>query len=147
MHKHILIATDGSDLATKALQHGLDLARQLGARATIVTDTEMWSVIEMTRHARDRKNPIEAYEELAEAHAAKVLSAASEAAKQAGVPFDTVHMKDLKPAEAIVHAAEKHGCDLIVMASHGRSGVNKLLLGSVTARVLALTAIPVLVYR
>lgn len=147
MHKHILIATDGSELATQALDHGLDLARQLGAKATILTGSELWSVIEMTRHAEDPRNPIEAYEELAEANASKVLSAAAEAARKAGVPCETVHMKDMKPAEAIVEVAEKRGCDLIVMASHSRRGVNKLLLGSVTSRVLALTTIPVLVYR
>ncbi len=147
MHKHILIATDGSELSTQALSRGLELARELGAKATIVTDTELWSVIEMTRHVNDRRNPIEAYEELAAEHAGKVLSAAAQMALDAGVAYDTVHMKDLKPAEAIVAAAEKAGCDLIVMASHSRTGVSKLLLGSVTARVLALTTIPVLVYR
>ena len=147
MHKHILIATDGSELATKAVTHGLGLAAQLGAKVTIVTGTELWSVIEMTRHADDRRNPIEAYEQMASEHATKVLSAAAAMAAAQGVPCETVHMKDLKPSEAIVEAAEKRGCDLIVMASHSRTGVNKLLLGSETARVLALTTIPVLVYR
>jgi nucleotide-binding universal stress UspA family protein len=56
-------------------------------------------------------------------------------------------MRDLKPSEAIVETAVKSGCDLIVMASHSRRGVNKLLLGSETSRVLALTTLPVLVYR
>jgi nucleotide-binding universal stress UspA family protein len=58
-----------------------------------------------------------------------------------------VHARDLKPAEAIVETATARGCDLIVMGSHGRRGVNRMLLGSETARVLALTTIPVLVYR
>ena len=147
MHKHILIATDGSDLATQAVRRGLGLAKQLSAQVTIVTATELWSVIEMTRHANDPRNPIEAYEEMAAGHAAKVLSAAAELAREAGVACETAHMKDMKPAEAIVETAEKSGCDLIVMASHSRTGVNKLLLGSVALRVLALTTIPVLVYR
>ena len=147
MHKHILIATDGSDLATQAVRRGLGLAKQLGAKVTIVTVTELWSVIEMTRHANDPRNPIEAYEELAASHAAKVLAAATELAREEGVACETVHMKDLKPAEAIVETAEKYGCDLVVMASHSRTGFNKLLLGSVASRVLALTTIPVLVYR
>ncbi|MFN3889477.1 MAG: universal stress protein [Beijerinckiaceae bacterium] len=147
MHKHILIATDGSDRATQAMSRALELAAQIGAKVTVVTTTELWSVIEMTRHADDRRNPIEAYEELAAAHADKVLSAAAAMASKAGVPCETVHMKDMKPAEAIVEAAAKHGCDLITMASHSRTGVNRLLLGSVTARVLALTTVPVLVYR
>ncbi len=147
MHKNILIATDGSELATMAVRHGLDLAKQLGAKATIVTCTELWSIIEMVRHAHDSRNPIETYEELASEHASKVLTAAAALATEHGVVFETVHMKDLKPSEAIVEAAGKHGCDLIVMASHSRRGVNKLLLGSETSRVLALTTLPVLVYR
>lgn len=147
MHKHILIATDGSELATQAVRRGLGLAQQLGAKVTILTNTELWSVIEMTRHANDPRNPIEAYEEMAAAHAAKVLSAAANLAREAGVAYETVHTKDLKPAEAIVEMAQKAGCDLIAMASHSRTGFNKLLLGSVTSRVLALTTIPVLVYR
>lgn len=147
MHKHMLIATDGSELATKAVTHGLGLAKQLGARVTIVTGTQLWSVIEMTRHARDTRNPIEVYEEMATKHAGKVLSAAATMAAGQGVACETVHMQDSKPAEAIVETAETRGCDLIVMASHSRQGVSRLLLGSETARVLALTAIPVLVYR
>lgn len=147
MHKHILIATDGSELATLAVRQGLDLARQLGAKVTIITATELWSIIEMVRHAHDARNPIEAYEELASEHARKVLTAAAAIAAEHGVACETVHMKDLKPSEAIIETADKSGCDLIVMASHSRRGVNKLLLGSETARVLALTKLPVLVYR
>lgn len=147
MHKHILIATDGSDLSTRALKHGLGVARQLGAKATILTVTELWSVIEMTRHADDKTNPIEAYEQKAAEHARKVLDAAAAMAKDAGVVCDVVHVPDLKPSEAIVEVAAQRGCDLIVMASHSRRGVNRLLLGSETSRVLALTALPVLVYR
>lgn len=147
MHQHILIATDGSELAEQAVGHGVDLAKQLGSRVTVLTVTESWSVIEMTRRAEAGKNPIKEYEDMANAHAQKVLSAASAIAQKAGVEIEAIHVLDRKPAEAIVEAADKHGCDLIVMASHGRSGLNRLLIGSVTARVLALTAIPVLVYR
>lgn len=147
MHKNILIATDGSELATMAVRHGLELAKQLNAKATILTCTELWSVIEMVRHAHDSRNPLEAYEELASEYASKVLTAAAAMAAEHGVVCETVHMKDLKPSEAIVEAAGKHKCDLIVMASHSRRGVNKLLLGSETSRVLALTTLPVLVYR
>ena len=147
MHKHILIATDGSELATKAVNHGLELAKQLGAKVTIVTGTELWSVIEMTRRSHDSKNPIEAYEQIAKAHAQEILSEASAIAQKAGMSCETVHMQDLKPAEAIIAAAEKHGCDLIVLASHSRTGINKFLLGSVASRVLVLSTIPVLVYR
>ncbi|MDP2355334.1 MAG: universal stress protein [Beijerinckiaceae bacterium] len=147
MHKHILIATDGSELATLAVRQGLELAKQLGAKVTIMTGTQLWSVIEMVRHAEDARNPIERYEEMASMHANKVLTAAAAIAAEHGVACETMHIKDTKPSDAIVETAEKSGCDLIVMASHSRRGVNKLLLGSETARVLALTTLPVLVYR
>jgi len=147
MHQHILIATDGSDIGDRALDHGLSLARQLHARVTVMTSTELWSVLEMTRHAEDRRNPIEHYESIAEEHARKILDAATERAARYGVTCETAHVRDLKPAEAIVETANARECDLIVMGSHGRRGVNRMLLGSETARVLALTTIPVLVYR
>ncbi len=147
MHKHILIATDGSEVATHALEHGLNLARQLGARVTIMTVTELWSVFDMARDARSAVNPIEAYERLASEQASKVLTAASARAAELGVPAETLHIRDLKPSEAIVQTSDDRGCDLIVMASHGRTGMNKLLLGSETARVLAMSTKPVLVYR
>lgn len=147
MHQHILIATDGSELGDRALDHGFSLARQLNAKVTVLTGTEMWSVIDMTRHAEDRRNPIEHYEAIAAESARKILDAAVERAARYGLACETVHARDLKPAEAIVETANARGCDLIVMGSHGRRGVNRLLLGSETARVLALTTIPVLVYR
>jgi len=147
MHQHILIATDGSELGDRALDHGLSLARQLKAKVTVLTGTEMWSVFEMTRHSNDTRNPIEHYEAIAAESARKVLDAAAERAARYGVTCDMVHARDLKPAEAIVETATARGCDLIVMGSHGRRGVNRMLLGSETARVLALTTIPVLVYR
>jgi nucleotide-binding universal stress UspA family protein len=148
MHKHILIATDGSDLATKAVESGLALARQIGARATILTASEDWSVFEMAHRAREgASNPIEDYEVLARANADAILARCSEMANAAGVVFDVVYARESHPAEAIVENAKSRGCDLIVMASHGRRGIDRLLLGSQTSRVLALTDLPVLIYR
>jgi nucleotide-binding universal stress UspA family protein len=142
MHKHILIATDGSDLATKAVESGLALARQIGARATILT------AFEMAHRAREgASNPIEDYEVLARANADAILARCSEMANAAGVVFDVVYARESHPAEAIVENAKSRGCDLIVMASHGRRGIDRLLLGSQTSRVLALTDLPVLIYR
>jgi nucleotide-binding universal stress UspA family protein len=63
------------------------------------------------------------------------------------VACDTLHVKDQYPAEGIVEAAQARGCDLIVMASHGRRGLSKLLLGSQATRVLTHTDVPVLVCR
>ena len=74
-----------------------------------------------------------------------VLKRAANAAKQAGVTYDTVQVENEQPYQAIIAAAKDKGCDLIVMSSHGRSGLSGVLLGSVTNKVLTHTKIPVLV--
>jgi nucleotide-binding universal stress UspA family protein len=148
MITHILISTDGSETAEKAVDHGLELARQLAAKVTILTVTERWSALEMARKAREgAHNPLQDYNELAERHATIVLERAKEKAKQAKIDCETVYKADSGPAEAIVAEADRSKADLIVMASHGRRGLDRVMLGSVTQRVLALTARPVLVYR
>lgn len=144
MYKHILIATDGSELAGRAVTAGLALARECKARVTAVTATEPWSAMVSGEPAL--VFPIEDYEKAAAEHARGILSAVSSAAKDAGVECETVHVNDLA-AEVIVETAKARGCDLIVMASHGRRGLSKLLLGSQTTRVLTLTTVPVLVCR
>ncbi|MDB5569259.1 MAG: universal stress protein [Hyphomicrobiales bacterium] len=148
MHDHMLIAVDGSELADKAAVYAFSLARKLGARVTAVVVTEAWSVLEMAQKAQlGQKHPIESYEDVMAKSAQHVLDRVTGYAAEAGVPCTGVHVRDESPAEAIVAAADERGCDLIVMASHGRRGLNRLLLGSQTARVLALTKTPVLVYR
>jgi nucleotide-binding universal stress UspA family protein len=74
-----------------------------------------------------------------------VLNRAADAAKQAGVPCDTIQVKDAYPYQAIIATAGDRCCDLIVMASHGRSGLSAIVLGSVTNKVLTHTKTPVLV--
>jgi nucleotide-binding universal stress UspA family protein len=144
MYKHILIATDGSELAGRAVTTGLALAKALKARVTAVTVTERWSAMVTGEPAL--VFPIEDYENAAAENAARILSGVSTAAKNAGLECETVHVNDF-PAEGIVETAKAKGCDLIVMASHGRRGLSKLLLGSQTTRVLTLGAVPVLVCR
>jgi len=78
-------------------------------------------------------------------YAARALNRVADAAKQAGVPCDTVQVRDVQPYQAIIATAADGGCDLIVMASHGRSGISAVVLGSVTNKVLTHTKIPVLV--
>lgn len=148
MYKHILIATDGSELAAKAVQHGLALAKALKAQATAVAVTEAWDAMEIARQVESRvENPVERYEKSAAAWAGKVLTAAQTTASGMSVPLKTVHVKDSDPAEGILEAAKSNGCDLIVMASHGRRGVAKLLLGSQAVKVLTHGKLPVLIYR
>lgn len=78
---------------------------------------------------------------------ARILGEIRAAAAQSGVPFEVLSVRGLKPYEAIIEEAEKNGCDLIFMASHGVSGIEAFLLGSETQKVLTHTQIPVLVYR
>ena len=145
MYKHILIATDGSELAQKGVDQGLALAKTLGAKATAVTVTEPMTAMLVGEAAIAL--PLDDYEKAASANAARILAGVSASAAKAGVGCDTLHVKDQFPAEGIVEAAKARGCDLIVMASHGRRGLSKLLLGSQATRVLTLSVVPVLVSR
>jgi nucleotide-binding universal stress UspA family protein len=145
MYKHILIAIDGSDLAAKALSQGLALAKALAAQVTIVTVTEPWAT-QMTGEAAIAF-PINEYEKAMAANAAEILSKASAIAGQAGVACSTAHVKERHPAEGILEAAKARACDLIVMASHGRRGLSRLLLGSQAHNVVTHSTIPVLICR
>jgi nucleotide-binding universal stress UspA family protein len=145
MYKHILIATDGSDLAGKALAQGLSLAQVLAARVTIVTVTEPWATKVMGEAAI--AFPFNEYEKAMAANAADILSKASAMATQAGVACSTVHVRERYPADGILETANARACDLIVMASHGRRGLAQLLLGSQARNVVAHSSIPVLICR
>ncbi len=145
MYKHILIATDGSELAGKAVAEGLALAKALGASVTAVTVTDIlptgpYSPIPFPA-------TIERYEAAAALGAAKILASVAEAAAQLGVICRTVHVKDQAPAEGILATIAAEGCDLVAMASHGRRGVSRLLLGSQAQEVVALSPVSVLVCR
>jgi nucleotide-binding universal stress UspA family protein len=144
VYKHILVATDGSELSGRAVTTGLALAKQLKAKLTTLTATEPWSAMVMGEPAL--MFPIKEYEKAAAEHAERILAGVREAAKAAGVECETIHITDF-PAEGIVETATAKACDLIVMASHGRRGLSKFVLGSQTMRVLALATMPVLVCR
>ena len=145
MYGHILIATDGSELAEKALAHGFALAKAVGARATAVTVTEPWAAVAPAEVAV--AFPINEYEAAASARAREILAAAAGIAKKRGITCETVHVKDRFPAQGILDAAKEKSCDLIVMASHGRRGLAKLLLGSQAVEVLTHSSVPVLICR
>lgn len=144
MYKHILIATDGSELAGKAVTAGLALAKTLNAKVTAINATEPWTA--MVTGEAALAFPIEEYEKSAEENATKMLSEVSAAAKKQGVACDTMHVNDF-PAEAIIATVKARGCDLIVMASHGRRGLARMILGSQAMRVLTLSTVPVLICR
>ena len=145
MYSNILIPTDGSELAGKAIQHGIALAKRVGAKATALTvlppfhtftiDTQMIEDTPAQYNARIHK------------HAEKTLGAVERAAQAAGVACETVQIEHEHPYQAIIDTAKSKGCDLIVMASHGRHGISAIVLGSETVKVLTHSKIPVLVHR
>jgi nucleotide-binding universal stress UspA family protein len=148
MYRHILIPTDGSALAEKAVAHGLSLARAVGAKVTALIVETPFSVYNVPESRLRRMS--DAFAEHAEQikrHAAAVLSHVADAAKAAGVACDTLQMEHDHPYKAIITTAVDKGCDVIVMASHGRGGLSAILLGSTTNKVLTHTNIPVLVCR
>jgi nucleotide-binding universal stress UspA family protein len=148
MYKNILIATDGSDFAQIALNHGIELAKSVGASATILTVTELWSALEMAQKAKvGSVHPIEDYEVTASETAKHILESAEKIAIDHGVICESLHVKDKHPAEGIIETAKSKGSDLIVMASHGRRGIQKILLGSVANEVLTHSKIPVLIIK
>ena len=145
MYQHILIATDGSELAGKAVVVGLALAKQLHCKVTGVTVSEPWRVLVTGEVAVGF--PIDEYDKATAETAGRVLAAVVELARKSDVACATVHVKDQYPAEGILDTAKKAGCDLIVMASHGRRGLGRLLLGSEAVKVLTHSAVPVLICR
>jgi nucleotide-binding universal stress UspA family protein len=148
MYKRILVATDGSESAAKALHQAIALGKALGAQIKIVHVTPPWRTLDVSLAAdAGVRNPIGDYEELAARSARRILGAAEETAKAAGIACDTIHVADTVPAEGIVTTARDNDCDLIVMGTHGRRGLRQLLLGSQTTEVLARSVIPVLVVR
>jgi nucleotide-binding universal stress UspA family protein len=141
MYRHILIPTDGSEFADHGVAHGLALAKFAGAKVTVIIVEERVSSWSGTAEALAR------YTEHFKKHAASVLDRVATVAKQAGVPCDPTQVEGVQPYEAIIATAEDRGCDLIVMASHGCSGLSAVVLGSVTNRVLTYTKVPVLVVQ
>ena len=147
MFKHILIPTDGSPLADKAVKAGINFAKEIGAKVTAYCAVEdLLSDIDDEAWAIDPKTRTEIYRR-ARAAAQARLDAIGTMAKQAGVRFDSAVTVVDTSYKGIIAAAKKHKCDVIFMASHGRRGLSGLLIGSVTHKVLTHCRIPVLVYR
>lgn len=145
MYKKILIPTDGSELAEKAVQHGITLAKEIGAKITVLTVSAPFHTF--TFETRMVEDTADEYKKRAKAYAAKTLDAVATMAKGTGVACNTIHIEHQHPYQAIIDTARSNGCDLIVMASHGRRGVSAIVLGSETVKVLTHSKIPVLVYR
>ena len=147
MFKHILIPTDGSSVAAKAVQAGVRLAAEMGARVTALTAEEARPLHLHANGYGVEKDLVAELDRRSREFAERSIAEVAAAAKAAGVPFEALVVKSHKPSEAIINAAKERHCDAIVMASHGHKGLNGLLLGSVTNQVLTHSTIPVLVYR
>jgi nucleotide-binding universal stress UspA family protein len=146
MYRHILIPTDGSELAEHAVTNGLSLAKSLGAKVSVIIVEEPFDWLSVSEtQAQQALGELAKHGEQIKKHAASVLNRVANAAKQAVVSCDTIQVENEQPFKAIIATAADRGCDLIVMASHGRSGLSAIVLGSVTNKVLTHTKTPVLV--
>jgi nucleotide-binding universal stress UspA family protein len=144
MFKNVLIATDGSELAEKAVQQGLAVAAVMKAKVTVVRATPVPRMyvaegIVMTP-------PVEVHEQVSKVVADQFTRIKQEAGAS-GVQCETVHVENDAAWQAILDTAKDKRCDLIVMASHGRTGFSAAFLGSETHKVLAQSTVPVLVCR
>lgn len=149
MFKSLLIATDGSELGTKAVAAGIDIAKTYGARVTIITATDPVATgIGSGGFGTIDAGPVIArLEEAYEQEAQKTLAAAKAMADAAGIAAKTFHAARTRPADAILAAAKEENADTIIMGSHGRRGFQRLLLGSQASEVLSHADIPVLIVK
>ncbi len=148
MYSHILVPTDGSELSIDAARKAIDLAKLCKARMTTIMVSPTYRQMNQEGFIAPTVNTMrERWEEHMSERAKKVLDGICADAVKAGLKCETLHVFGDAPYEAIIDAANKNGCDMIAMGSHGHGGIKQLFLGSETARVLSHSKIPVMVYR
>jgi nucleotide-binding universal stress UspA family protein len=147
MFKHIFVPTDGSDLSRATVRRAVTFAKEAGARITAFFAKPEYPIAYFGEGALIDPTTPEKFAELAEQQAAEYLGEVEKLCAEAGVPCAIATATSDVPYEAIIEGAEKAGCDLIFMASHGRRGISGFLLGSETNKVLTHSKVPVLVYR
>lgn len=147
MFKHILIAADGSQTANKSIKYAVELAKKHQCKLTVLTVTIPYSLSSFSVAWQHAPLDSEDYDKSTQEAAAQILQDAKEIATAADIIMDTRHISEVSAATAIVDMADQLDCDLIIMASHGRRGVVRKLLGSQTNEVLQMSRIPVLVYK
>lgn len=145
MFRHILLPTDGSAASENAIEQSIRFAGEIGAKVTGIYVIPKFHVI--TTQTGMLEDTREQYEKDSEEYAKKYLAVIETAAREARIPCETMYVSSDHPYEEIIKAAEDGQCDLIAMASHGRRGMQGLLLGSETQKVLTHCRTPVLVYR
>ena len=146
MYANILLSTDGSDIARKGVEHGMALAKALNAKVTVITVTERLPVDIGSGHAGwiPPQEMFDNFDPACKERVGEILREVRAIAERIGMSVELLHVPNAHPATAIIEAAKSRGCDLIVMASHGRRGLRKLFLGSQTSEVLVDASVPVL---
>jgi nucleotide-binding universal stress UspA family protein len=148
MYSHILVPTDGSELSVTAAHQAAELAKLCKARMTAIMVSPTYRQLQQDGFIVPTSNTVrERWDEQMRERAKKVLDRICTDAGKSGIQCDSVHVFGDAPYEAIIETANKNGCDMIAMGSHGHGGVKQLFLGSETSRVLSHTKIPVMVYR
>ncbi|WP_323141890.1 universal stress protein [Massilia phyllosphaerae] len=145
LYRRILLPTDGSEASQRAILSGVAFAREVGADVVGFTATPAFHVLSTDPDMIG--DTAEQYADASQERGRRLLADVDSAAREAGVPCTLEQAVSDEPWQAIVDSARRLGCDLIVMASHGRRGLGGLLLGSETQKVLVHSAIPVLVHR
>ena len=147
MFKHLLVPTDGSELSQATVKRAVAFAKEAGARVTFFYAQPDFPMPIYGEGALIDPTTPEQFAKSAKEEADRILEAAKKVADDVGVTADSDTVVNEVPYEAVIDAADRHGCDLIFMASHGRRGISALLLGSETQKVLTHSKIPVLIYR
>jgi nucleotide-binding universal stress UspA family protein len=148
MYSHILVPTDGSELSINAAHQAVELAKLCKAKMTAIMVSPTFRQLQQDGFIVPTASTVrERWEEQMAERARKALDAICASAAKAGVECKPLHVFGDTPYEAIIEAANKNGCDMIAMGSHGKGGVKQFFVGSETTRVLSHTKIPVMVYR
>jgi len=147
MYKHLLIPTDGSELSSRAVVSGIELARTLGAAVTFLYVQPEFPLPIAGEGAMLAPESREEFSQGTREQANRILDEALAIAKQAEVQANALTEASDIPYQVIINAARGQNCDLVFMASHGRKGLAGLLIGSETHKVLTHSKVPVLVYR
>ena len=145
MYKHLFVPVDGSELSHRAMDGSIELAAQLGARITgFVVEPDL-PLSAASQDADAFTSRIKAHEARNTEHSQALLGQFEQRAKAAGVEFTGASITAYGVETAIVEEAEKHGCDMIVMVTHGRGPVGEFLFGSHTKKIIARSSLPVFV--
>jgi len=147
MFKNILIPTDGSKFSEKVVKDGVALAKLFNAKITGVHVTQRVFILPAEEFAAYDAEVLKRIEDAARKAGKRYLKHLETAAQAGGVKYESELVEEKPAWEGIIEAAQKHRCDLIMMAAHGRSGIKALVLGSETNKVLTHSKVPVLVYR